>query len=223
MGFSVYVEIGEKRTFAGAIEWPGWCRGGKDGATALQALLEYGRRYERALGAARLGFKAPVKLSDLEVTEKVRGSTTTDFGAPGAAPRRDQDTVDEAELRRFEKVLGACWREFDAAVRGAYGKTLRRGPRGGGRDLRKMIEHVVGADQAYLAALGWTFPGPTGSGAEDLPKVREAIFAGLRAAAQGKIPVKGPRGGRRWSPRYFVRRSAWHVLDHAWEIEDRTP
>ena len=34
-------------------------------------------------------------------------------------------------------------------------------------------------------------------------------------------PKSGPRGGKIWSPRFFVRYVAWHTLDHAWEIEDR--
>jgi hypothetical protein len=220
----VYLEAGEKRTFAGAIEWPGWCRSGRDGDTALQALLDYGPRYGRVLRAAALGFEAPVKLSELKVIEKLRGSTTTDFGAPEAAPTRDGDKVVEAELRRYEKLLGACWQKFDAAVRAAHGKPLRTGPRGGGRDLQKMVDHVVGADEAYLSRLGWTFKGTSGTAAGDpLPQIREAMLEGLRAAAHGGIQAEGPRGGRRWSPRYFVRRAAWHVLDHAWEIEDRTP
>lgn len=25
-----------------------------------------------------------------------------------------------------------------------------------------------------------------------------------------------------WPPRYAARRIAWHVLDHAWQIEDRS-
>jgi hypothetical protein len=44
----------------------------------------------------------------------------------------------------------------------------------------------------------------------------------LAVRARGGDPPENPR--RRspyWSPRYFVRRSAWHALDHAWEIEDR--
>jgi hypothetical protein len=160
---TVYLEAGEKRTFAGAIEWPGWCRSGRDLETALQALLDYGPRYERALRAAPLGFKAPVKLSELKVIEKLRGSSTTDFGAPDAAPTRDGDMVDEAELRRYGKLLGACWRQFDAAVQAAYGKPLRTGPRGGGRDLQKIVDHVLGADEAYLSRLGWTFKKTSGA------------------------------------------------------------
>jgi hypothetical protein len=33
----------------------------------------------------------------------------------------------------------------------------------------------------------------------------------------GTPPV--PKG---WPPRYAARRIAWHALDHAWEIEDRS-
>jgi hypothetical protein len=219
---AVYLETGEKRTFAGAIEWPGWCRSGRDEETALQALLDYGPRYERVLRAAALEFNAPVKLSELKVIEKLSGSGTTDFGAPGAAPSRDRDKVVQAELLRYEKLLGACWRQFDAAVGAAHGKPLRSGPRGGGRDLQKMVDHVVGADEAYLSGLGWTFKGTSGGDASDrLLRLREAMLEGLGVAAHGGIPAGGPRGGKRWSPRYFVRRVAWHMLDHAWEIEDR--
>jgi hypothetical protein len=216
---AVYLEIGEKRAFAGAIEWPGWCRSGRDAESALLALLDYGPRYQRALQTARLGFTAPRELSELKVIQKLRGSTTTDFGAPEAVPTRDRDKVSEADLLRYGKILRACWRQFDEAVRLARGKALRRGPRGGGRDLQQMVEHVVGADEAYLSSLGWRLEKKAG-GAR-MRRLRDGILEGLRAAAEGRIAAKGPRGGKRWSPRYYVRRSAWHVLDHAWEIEDR--
>ena len=52
---------------------------------------------------------------------------------------------------------------------------------------------------------------------EERAVVRDALS---RAVSEG-LPEKGPRGGTIWLPRYFVRRAAWHVLDHAWEIEDR--
>ena len=45
----VFVESGKKRTFAGAVYWPGWCRAGRDEAGALRALVEYGPRYARVL------------------------------------------------------------------------------------------------------------------------------------------------------------------------------
>jgi hypothetical protein len=218
----VYLEIGEKRTFAGAIEWPGWCRSGKDEQAALQALLDYGPRYARALRGASLNFKAPGMLTELEVIERLRGGTTTDFGSPGEAPKRDADKVNQAELRRFEALLKACWREFDATGRSAKGKRLRTGPRGGGRELKQIVEHVLGAEEAYLSRLGLKFSKRAGTDADTWAEsIRAAMLQGLHAGVQGQLPATGPRGGKRWSPRYFVRRAAWHVLDHAWEIEDR--
>ena len=141
----VYLEIGKKRTFAGVIDWPGWSRSGRDEGSALQALFEYGPHYARVLRAARLGFRAPADASAFAVIERLEGNTTTDFGAPGVAPSSDADPVDEVELRRFQALLKACWRAFDAAARAAIGKELRKGPRGGGRDLEGIVQHVLAA------------------------------------------------------------------------------
>ena len=218
----VYLEIGNKRTFAGAIDWPGWCRSGRDEGSALQALFGYAPRYARVLRAARLGFRAPVDTSAFAVIERLKGNATTDFGAPAVGPSSDARPVDDAELRRFQALLNACWRAFDVAAKAATGKELRKGPRGGGRDLEGIVQHVLGADAGYLARLAWQLkqsekedPG------EALARTRQAILNALASTARGEVPARGPRGGVRWTPRYFVRRVAWHVLDHAWEIEDR--
>ena len=45
----VYLECGADRTFAAALDWPGWCRSGSDEAGALEALLEFGPRYATTL------------------------------------------------------------------------------------------------------------------------------------------------------------------------------
>ncbi len=218
----VYLEIGKKRTFAGAIDWPGWCRSGRDEASALQALVDYGPRYARVLRAARLGFQAPADVAAFSVVERLAGNMTTDFGAPGISPSADARPVADAELRRLQTVLKACWRTLDAAARAAEGKELRKGPRGGGRELDGIVEHVWRADVGYLSALGWKVEqSKTDDPGQSLDQTRQAILNGLAAAAHGEIPARGPRGGVRWTPRYFVRRSAWHVLDHAWEIQDR--
>lgn len=218
----VYLEVGSKRTFAGAIDWPGWCRSGRDESFALAALLDYGPRYARVIRTARLGFKAPEDGSGFAVAERLKGNATTDFGAPGIAPSSDARPLGDAELRRLQSVLKACWRAFDAAASAARGGELRKGPRGGGRELEDMIRHVVDADGAYLGGIGWKFKRDENADlGEELRRVRLDILDGLEAAAAGKLPTKGPRGGAHWKPRYFVRRAAWHVLDHAWEIEDR--
>ena len=217
---NIYLEVGKRRTIAAALDWPGWCRLGRDQTEALGALLEHGPRYGRAIGSARLGFRAPQDISAFVVTEQLQGNATTDYGVPGLAPTGDARPLADDELRRLQRILKACWRAFDAAVEQAGGRTLRTGPRGGGRTLDGIVAHVVGAEQSYLSSLGGKVP--RSGGAEASPDlIRTTILTTLKTAARGEIEAYGPRGGKRWSPRYFVRRDAWHVLDHLWEIEDR--
>jgi hypothetical protein len=150
----------------------------------------------------------------------LEGNATTDFGAPDVAPASDAQPLDEAELQRLQLLLNACWQAFDQTTEMAMGKALRTGPRGGGRTLERIVEHVLGAEMGYLTQLGGKAP----QSESPLPSpgpMRRAILETLRASAHGEIAEYGPRGGKRWSARYFVRRDAWHVLDHAWEIEDR--
>ena len=213
----VYLECGAKRTFASALDWPGWCRHGPDEAAALTALLAFAPRYASILARTRLGFVAPDDAGQLVVVERLPGTATTDFGAPGVAPTADRDrSCSAADRARFEKILRAAWRALDAAARSARGRTLTTGPRGGGRSLEAIVDHVIGAD----AAVGWKAP-KAGRSSERLTATRAAILAALKASATGEIPARGPRGGARWSARYFVRRVAWHVIAHVWEIERR--
>jgi len=218
----VYIEIGEKKTFAGAMDWPGWTRSGKEEGQALQALLDSGPRYALVAEAAGVGFQAPAQTTGFNVVERLKGDATTDFGAPGIAPSGDSRPVGEDDLGRFQALLEASWQAFDAVVKDAAGKELRKGPRGGGRELESIIQHILGSDEGYLSMLAWKVEKTKqGDLKEDLRRSRAAVLAALAAAARGKVAEKGPRGGKRWTARYFVRRIAWHVLDHAWEIEDR--
>ena len=218
----VYLETGRKRVFAGAIDWPGWCRSGRDPNSALQALFDYARRYARALQTAQLAFPAPADPAAFRVVERLEGSATTDFGAPDKAPSSDSRPVSEMELQDFTAILRACWAAFDAAARATAGRELRKGPRRGGRDLEGITRHVLGAEAAYLSRLGWKFKNEREADLEEaLRQTRQAVLDGLASAVRQGVPPLGPRGGARWTPRYFVRRAAWHVLDHAWEIEDR--
>ncbi len=219
---AVYQEIGKQRIFAGAMDWPGWCRSGRDEGAALDALAEYGARYGQALRGARLGFRAPAEAAVFSVVERLKGNATTDFGAPGIPPSPDAQPMDPEDLRRSLAILKACWRAFDKAVVTATGRDLRKGPRGGGRELEEIARHVLDADAGYLRSLGWAFkPDEKSEYAVERERTRRATCDALAAAARGELARRGPRGGLRWTPRYFVRRVAWHVLDHAWEIEDR--
>jgi hypothetical protein len=210
----VIIERGTKRVFASAVDWPGWSRSGKDEDTALGALLEYGPRYAKV--ARKLGFVPPKDTSALRVVERTGGNATTDFGAPGMSAKLDAREVSDDDLKRLIAILALCWRAFDAGVAKAKGKKLATGPRGGGRTLDKIAAHVREAELGYLSGLG--APKPRSA---DLAAERAAVRDGLAASARGEYPAKGPRGGVRWKPRFFVRRAMWHVLDHLWEIEDR--
>lgn len=218
-----YLEVGGKRTFAGAIDWPGWCRPGRDETSALHALLEYAPRYAAVLAATGLGFDSPAERGDLRLVERLRGDATTDFGAPGTAPSSDERPLNDADLTRLRTLLVACWWAFDRAVEGAAGIALRKGPRGGGRELAGIVEHVMDAEAGYLSRLAWRAPArDPGDPRQFQALERAAVLDAFAAAASGTVPRQGPRGGTRWSARYFVRRVAWHALDHAWEVEDRS-
>lgn len=218
----VYLETGQKRTFAGALDWPGWNRTGRSVEEALQSLVAYGPRYARVLEGTGLGFQAPASPTDLHVAERLEGTKTTDFGAPDAMPEQDRNRLDGADLERYKTLLGAYWRAFENTVGGALGRELRKGPRGGGRDVEGIVAHVLNAEAAYLRSLGRRFRLDEGEPlSAQIASIRQEELEALAAGARGELPERGPRGGKIWPPRYFVRRAGWHVLDHLWEMEDR--
>lgn len=217
----VYTETGQKRTFAGVLDWPGWCRSDRDEAAALQTLFDYLPRYARVLKAAGITFAEPDS-ADFKIVERLKGDATTDFGAPGFPPAYDAAPTDAALLKHLQAILRACWAAFDRAADAADGKDLRKGPRGGGRDLGKIVRHVHESQHGYLGKLPWKRQKPQGGNlAEEIAHQRDEVIAALEEASKEGAPIYGPRGGLLWTPRYFVRREAWHVLDHTWEIEDR--
>jgi hypothetical protein len=218
----VYLEVGRKRIFAGALDWPGWCRSGGDEGAALAALAAYGPRYAAIFSRTSIDVVPPDDPAGFKVVERLPGTSTTDFGAPDIAPARDKEPFDEAARERSEAILAAIWRAFDREVQAAEGKELRKGPRGGGRERDGIVRHVLGADAGYLRRVAQKFSQDDQAPLEDeLRRTRNAIRAALAAGVRGDIPLTGPRGGALWAPRYFVRRVAWHTVDHLWEIEDR--
>ncbi len=218
----VYIETGKKKTFAGAVHWPGWCRSGSAEGAALQALLDYAPRYARVIHGSDIEFQIPTRVSDFIISERHAGNASTDFGAPAILLEADRELLERRESARLQTILLACWRAFDEVVGRAAGVELLKGPRGGGRDLDKIVAHVLEADRAYLARLAWKHQPDGGyDPAEELKRTRQAVLDALDVAINEGLPERAPRGGALWPPRYFIRRVAWHVLDHAWEIEDR--
>jgi hypothetical protein len=219
----VYLERGSKRVFAGGLAWPGWCRSGRDETAALEALVAFGPRYAEVVRGAGAGrYRIPRSPEELAVAERLKGDATTDFGAPSIAPSADDRPLDARELRRQLATLEACWVAFDRMAEASGGRPLAKGPRGGGRDLDAIVGHVAGAEASYVRRLGAT--PPTVAGGEEAaawPEIRACVLEAVTRGVSDGLPTAGPRGGKIWKLRYFVRRTAWHVLDHAWEIEDR--
>jgi hypothetical protein len=218
----VYVEKGDKKLFASAVAWPGWSRSGKTEEDALAALLAAGPRYAKIARRADRVFEPPGDVGDFEIVERLKGGGGTDFGVPGLPAGSDDRPIKPAELKRLRAILEGSWAAFDRAAKAADGVELRKGPRGGGRDLDKIVGHAFEADGAYVVQSGGRYRPTSGAPpAREWLRLRKRLLEVLEARARNR-PVENPANVRNpWLPRYLVRRTAWHVLDHAWEIEDR--
>ena len=207
-------EIGSKRTFASAIDWPGWCRAGKGQELALQALIDYAPRYEMVAKTAGVPF--PLGRWSFDDVDHLRGDATTEFGAPGAMSKLELKPMSKADVERMCTLVEATWKVFDAVVKKAPA-SLRKGPRGGGRDRDKIVEHVLGAETGYGSSFALKLKQPELGDTRAIKALRAAWLEAFRAGADGKPRREGGR-----SARYMARRIAWHAMDHAWEIEDRS-
>ncbi len=194
----VYLEVGKTWTFACAIDWPGWCRRGKSADEALDTLRSYASRYAVVGGRA-------FKPGKFDVVARIPGNATTDFGAPSVTGAWDDEPLSPAERKRLAGLLGNTWRAFDDVVARAP-VALRKGPRGGGRDRDVVVAHVREAERSYARKIDVRVP-PSTACVEQRAAIAEAVRNGASGGA--------------WPVRYLVRRIAWHVMDHAWEIEDR--
>jgi hypothetical protein len=209
----VVIEAGDKKVFASALEWPGWSRSGKTREDAIESLLAYAHRY--APVARRAGLELPDSL-DVEVVQRLQGGSGTDFGVPSRIHTADTKRVTAAEAARLAGLVEAAWTTFDRVAAGAPAE-LRKGPRGGGRDRDKMVGHVIESDWYYAREIGLKLKQPKLDDRPAVEALRAEILAILRKPSDGS-----PLAGRRWPARYAARRIAWHALDHAWEIEDRS-
>lgn len=211
------IESTPKRSFATAVDWPGWSRSGRSVALALDNLAAYALRYAAVARAAGEPFAGdPGGPGAFEVVEQAEGGGGTEFGVPSRITDADRRLTSSADAERLRRLVAGAWMIFDRATADAPAE-LRKGPRGGGRDRDRMIAHVVEADRAYAREIGLSLTPP---GPDDRPAI-----AAMRAAVLEVVsrPSDGsPIAGRRWTPRYAAGRIAWHALDHAWEMEDRS-
>jgi hypothetical protein len=215
----VILELGPKgkRVVAVAPDWPGLERGAKTEEAAIVRLGAYLPRY--APVAKRAGMEAEfaaIATANVDVVEQYPGTGSTDFwGISFAFSDIDRQDLSSAELQRELSLLQACWAFFDD-VRARVSAELQKGPRGGGRDRDRIVQHVLGTELGLFAAkVGVLSPEGALLTDDGLQAYRDAYCTAIRAFhAQGKP-------ARTWPLRYLIRHTAYHTLDHAWEMEDK--
>ncbi|HEX6777848.1 MAG TPA: hypothetical protein VF099_06575 [Ktedonobacterales bacterium] len=213
----VMLEIGpkDKRVVAVAPDWPGLERGAKTEEAAIARLQAYLPRYAPVANLAGMGAEFAA-LATADVVERYPGTGSTDFwGISFAFSDIDRQDISRAELERELTLMQACWAFFDE-VRSRVSAEMQKGPRGGGRDRDRIVRHTLGTEQGLFAV---KLEVRTAEGAlltdEGLKAHRDAYCTAIRAFhTQDKL-------ARAWPLRYLIRHTAYHTLDHAWEMEDK--
>ncbi len=205
-----------RKAVAFAVDWPGWCRGAKTPEAALELLESYRERYRPIAVAAKLA-KEFDAAGCLEVVEDEVGPGSTDFWGISFAPSNvEPEPMGDAELDRKITLLRACWMHFDA-VGSQVSAEMRKGPRGGGRERDEIIRHVIRVEILDFAKrLGLREAEDSALTPKGLRDHRDEYVATMRAYNAGE----GKRM-RSWNLPFLIRHSAFHTLDHAWEMEDK--
>jgi hypothetical protein len=205
-----------KRAVAFAVDWPGWSRGAKTPELALELLESYRTRYGPVAAAAGLAdeFGAGGRL---KVVEDREGPGSTDFWGISFAPcSLESEPMDDSELDRKIELLRACWGVFDG-VAARVSAEMRKGPRAGGRDRDQIIRHTIRTEsEEFAKRLGMRIPEGGALHPKALRDYREQYLATMRAYNAGE----GKRM-RSWNLPFLIRHSAFHTMDHAWEMEDK--
>jgi hypothetical protein len=212
----VVLEVGPrgKKVVAVAPDWPGLSRGAKTGEAAVERLLSYLPRYAPVAKLAGVADEFSA-VTAVDVVEQYPGTGSTDFwGISFAFSDIDRQAMAREELDRALTLMRACWAFFDE-VRSRVSAELRRGPRGGGRDRDQIVRHTIGTELDWAKGIGVLTPEgeiPTG---EALIAYRDAYCDAILALhAEGKM-------ARTWPLRFLIRHTAFHTLDHTWEMEDK--
>jgi hypothetical protein len=212
----VMLEMGPKgkKVVAVAPDWPGLSRGDMTAEAALERLRAYLPRYAPVARLAGMD-TAFAAAATVEVVEQYPGVGSTDFwGISFAHSSFDREAVSSEVLERELALLRACWAFFDD-VRSRVSPEMQKGPRGGGRDRDHIVRHTIAAEADWARKLGVRTPQETMLTDEELATHRDAYCAAIREFhAQDRM-------ARTWPLRFLIRHSAYHTLDHAWEMEDK--
>ncbi len=222
----VMVESGPKgkKVVAVAPEWPGLERGAKTEELAVERLRAYLPRYlpvaklagmEAAFVSATDDSAIGSSAADMDVVERYPGTGSTDFwGISFAFSTIDHQPMSDEALERELTLMRACWTFFDE-VRARVSAELQRGPRGGGRDRDRIVQHTQGVELDWAKGLGVVVPLEPLLSGEGLPEYRDAYCSAIRS-----FHVEEKKAGK-WPLHYLIRHTAFHTLDHAWEMEDK--
>ena len=207
-----------KRAVAFSIDWPGWSRGAKTPELALETLEAYRARYRPIAELAGMAGEFDAA-GPLEIIEDRVGTGSTDFWGISFSPSTAEnvDPMDEATLDRGITLLQACWAFFDG-VAARVSEEMRKGPRGGGRDRTRIIRHTIrNESEEFAKSVGLRIPEEAALTPEGLRHHRETYVAAMRAYNAGEVEKRM----RSWTLPFLIRHSAFHTLDHAWEMEDK--
>jgi hypothetical protein len=207
----------DKRSVAFSLHWPGWSRGAKSAELALETLESYRERYRPVAVLARMANEFDAA-GPLEVVEDRVGTGSTDFWGISFYPSStEHGPMGEAELERKITLLQACWAFFDD-VATKVSPEMRKGPRGGGRDRNRIIRHTIRTEsEDFAKQVGLRIPEEAALTPDGLRQHRESYITAMRAYNAGKVD----RRMRSWTLPFLIRHSAFHTLDHAWEMEDK--
>ena len=204
-----------KRWVAVAADWPGFERGARSEDEAVSKLVAYLPRYLTIAKRVRLGSEL-ARQTTAEVIGRYTGTGSTDFWGISFAPSPlDREPFDASTFDRQVRLLRAAWAEFDATA-ASVSSELRLGPRGGGRTRDGIIRHVLVVESSdFSARVGAGSELDDLSTPQGLSEHRDRYVEAMRAwYSEGK-----PLG--KWTIPFLLRHTAYHVLDHTWEMQDR--
>ena len=193
---NVYSRWATRRCSRRAWTGPAGAASRKSEDDALGALADYGTRYAPIAAAAGYTFPAaPASRSSNACPAPPPPSS-----ASPRPPRPRRPTRDGRRRPRHTKLLTAAWAAFDGSAATAP-PSLRKGPRGGGRDRDKMIDHVIGAEAAYARKIGVKLRQPAIDDTAAIAALHDEVLAVLGRPHDG-----GPLVDNGWTARYAARR-----------------
>lgn len=212
----VMIEPGSrgKRFVAVAFDWPGWERSGKTERLALENLETYRARFRKVAEFAGL-IDEFTSSGELQVVEYAEPSSGPDyFGISGRSATAELSRMTDAECERKMAILQGCWRYFDE-THPRVSAELRKGPRGGGRDRDQIVRHTYFAEEDYARKVNVRTDLSSLETVEGIAAHRAAFLDAIRRVNAGEATRSS------WTLQFTIRRACYHMLDHAWELEDK--